>query len=105
MSSWIGVYGHSKNDRIWMRRNHQRADQQFKEIHPVYEDGGERFEHSILVNNHPDSQNPRHSYYWEIPCHWDSSEHFKQTEADIRTILAELGSPKGLEVYLSPMAD
>ena len=104
MSSWIGVYGHNRRELDWMKKNHQKVDERFRRIHPVYEDGDERFEHGIIDEGNSSSQDLRFSYYWSIPCHWDSGEHFKQTESDVRAVLKKLHAPKILEVYLSPHA-
>lgn len=103
MSSWIGVYGHNQTELDWMKENYQTADKKFRKIHPVFESEDGRCEHGILETGSADDPELTVQYYWNISCHWDSGDHFKQTKSDIKAVLKELKSPKGLAVYLSPM--
>ncbi len=105
MSSWIGVYGQNQSQLDWMKSNYERADKRFRTVHPELDSDGEIIRHGIIVRGNPEDRTLRYRYSWKIPCHWDSGEHFRQTERDIRLVLQELHSPEGLEVYLSPLAD
>ena len=105
MSSDIFIYGHNQDEIDWMRKNYQQADVRFQEIHPEFRSRDDEFVHGIQEGKLPYEKQLKDQYWWNLPCHWGSEDHFKQTENDIKAVLKELGSPKGLEVHLSPMVD
>jgi len=105
MSSSIQVYGENQSQLDWMKSNYERADERFQQIHPDFHLEGEVLRHGIIEMGDSKSSEQKFTYYWRIPCHWDSELHFRRTETDIRFVLNELHSPVGLEVHLSPMAD
>lgn len=105
MSSEIMVYGHNQTELDWMRSNYQAAYKRFTEIHPTFESEDGKFDHGIGVMGSSSEKVLKYQYYWDIACHWDYDKHLRQTESDIKTILKELNSPEGIEVYLSPNVD
>jgi len=105
MSSSIQVYGQNQSQLDWMKSNYTRADQRFQIIHPDFHLEGEIMRHGIIEMGDAREREQKFTYYWNIPCHWDSEMHFMQTERDIRSVLHELHGPKGIDVHLSPMAD
>jgi len=108
MTSYIGVFGTNENGMNWMRDNYKRVNEIFKKIHPVYElsyPEKRLCTHGIVKFENLKSEDLKYRHYWDIPCHWDSSDHFIQTEKDIIYILAKLGAPKGIGIYLSPHSD
>ncbi len=109
MPSEINVYGRNKASRVWLEKNYGDADAAFRRVHPPYRTRLQAYEgprivrHGIVDIKAEKGQafsgrSAILNYYWTIYCHWNRSDHFDQTEHDIRKVLKELGSPDGIEI-------
>jgi len=97
MTSSVYVCGESEDQKNWMSGNYAAVDTRFRKIHPTFRSEKGTFEGHGIKN--------RDDGLWDVPCHWDSGEHLRQSRRDIEKALGDLDAPEGIEVEEVPWAD